>query len=184
MIFWVYAILSIYLFEYIMPQAIDDNVLIGDILHEWSVPEYEQHVRNTAWFVIMGVLGAIFIIYAVLTGNFLFALILVLFAIIIFLQSHQKPIIIPFKITELGVVVNNRFYNYAELDEFYMIYNPPEVQMLFIETVGHTRPRLRIPLMDRDPNMVRATLREFLNENLKKEEEPMSDMIGRKWQLH
>lgn len=167
-----------------MPQIIDETVLTGDIIHEWSVAEYEQHSRNKAWYIIMGIFGIGLTLYAVLTGNFLFALVLVLFGVILFLQANQAPIVIPFQITELGVVVNNRFYGYSELDEFYIIYNPPEVKMMFIETSGTTRPRLRIPLMDMDPNQIRATMREFLDENIEKEEEPMSDMIGRRWQLH
>ena len=38
--------------------------------------------------------------------------------------------------------------------------------------------------MDEDPNEVRSTLKEFLDEDLEKEEEPFSDMLARKWQLH
>ncbi|PLX28464.1 hypothetical protein C0581_02165 [Candidatus Parcubacteria bacterium] len=167
-----------------MPKLIDDSVLIGDILHEWSVPEYDQHTRNRAWYILMTIIGVGFVVYALFTDNFLFALVIILFAIIVFLQTHQEPIVIPFKITELGIMVNNRFYSYSELDEFYIIYNPPEVKTLFIETVSTTKPRLRIPFMDEDPNEVRATLKEFLDEDFEKEEEPFSDMLARKWQLH
>ncbi|HAT03696.1 MAG TPA: hypothetical protein DCS29_02885 [Candidatus Magasanikbacteria bacterium] len=167
-----------------MPRVINDEVLVGNTLHEWSVPEYEQHNRNRAWYILMSVLGIGFVVYAIITSNFLFALVIVLFAVIIFLQSHQEPIIIPFKITELGLIVNNRFYLYSELSDFYIIYNPPEIKVLFIETLSATRPTLRIPLMDEDPNAIRSTLREFVEENLEKEEEPLSDMLGRKWQLH
>lgn len=168
-----------------MPKVIDENSFVGEVLHEWSVPEYEQHIRTIPWYVIMGIIGVALVAYAVLTGNFLFALILVLFSIIIFLQSHQAPIIIPFRITELGLVVNNRFYAFSELDKFYIIYNPQdEAKMLYVETHSITRPALRIPLMDMDPNDVRMTLREFLEEDLEKEEEPFSDMFARKWRIH
>ena len=167
-----------------MPKVIDNNVIIGDVLHEWSVPEYEQHSRNNAWYILMGVIGVLLVGFALITGNFLFALVIVLFSIIIFLQSHQDPIVIPFKITELGVVINNRFYPYSELIDFYIIHNPPQVSSLFVETAGTTRPKLRIALMDMNPNEVRSTLREFLDEDLEKEEEPFSDMLARRWMIH
>ena len=167
-----------------MPRVIDENIQIGPVLHEWSIPEYNQYERNRFWYVLMSIVGAALIIYAVLTGNFLFALIIVLFAIILFLQSHQEPIILPFRITELGVVVNNRFYKYSELNEFYILYNPPELKVLFIETNSGTRPDLRVPLMDMNPNEIRMTLQEFLTENLEKEEEPFGDMMARKWMFH
>lgn len=168
-----------------MPKTIDEHSFVGEVLHEWSVPEYEQHLRNTSWYIFMGILGFAFIAYAILSGNFLFALIIVLFAIIVFLQSHQEPIIIPFQITDLGLVVNNRFYTFSEFDKFYVIFNPDDdAKMLYVETHSLSRPTIRVPLMDMDPNEIRMTLREFIEEDIEKEEEPFSDMVGRKWGLH
>lgn len=168
-----------------MPKKIEENLNVGEILHEWSIPEYEQHERNRAWYIIMGLIATVLITYSLLSSNFLFSLVLILFIIIIFLQSHQDPIIIPFAITDLGVIVNDRFYQYSELTEFYIIYNPEEeLKMLYLETAGNFTPRLRVPLMDSDPNEIRITLRSFIEENISKEEEPFSDMIGRKWRIH
>lgn len=180
MLLYVYN--SIYRF---MPKKIEENLNIGEVLHEWSIPEYEQHERNRAWYIIMGIIGVVLMGYSLLSSNFLFSLILILFIIIIFLQSHQDPIIIPFRITDLGVIVNDRFYSYSELDEFYIIYNPEEqIKILYVETMGNFTPRLRVPLMDNDPSEIRVTLRSFIEENIEKEEEPFSDMLGRKWRIH
>ncbi|KKQ27163.1 MAG: hypothetical protein US42_C0014G0060 [Candidatus Magasanikbacteria bacterium GW2011_GWC2_37_14] len=167
-----------------MPQLIKDIASLGQVLHEWSILEYEQHERNTAWYVIMGVLGVGLVTYALLTGNFLFALIVVLFAIILFLQSHQSPRNVLFQITDLGVVVGSRFYPYSELNNFYVVYNPPEVKNLFISCKSTWRPLLRIPLLDKNPVEVKYSLREFLTEDLEKEDEPMSEKIGRNWRIH
>ncbi len=167
-----------------MPKVIDDSTIVGNPLMEWSVAEYDQHERPTAWYVLMTIIGVTLVGYGIFTNNFMFALIIILFAIVIFLQSHQDPIVIPFSITELGVVINNRLYTYSELTDFYIIYNPPEVKMLFLETKSSLRPRLRIPLMDENPNEVRELLLEFLEENLAKEEEPLSDMVARRWRIH
>lgn len=166
-----------------MPKVIDDSTLVGNTLLEWSVAEYRQHSRPTAWYVIMTIIGSLLVGYAIFTDNFMFAIIIVLFAIIIFLQSHQDPIVVPFRITELGIIINNRLYTYSELTDFYIIYQPPEIKMLFIETNSTIRPRLRVPLMDMNPNEVRELLLEFLEENLKKEEEPFSDRIAREWRI-
>lgn len=167
-----------------MPRIIDDKLIIGEILHSWRIKEYERHERPTAWYVLMGVLGALLVGYGIFSGNFLFALIVVLFAIILFLQSHQEPSEFPFCVTELGVCVNNRFYPYSELGKFYLIYNPPDVKMLFIDTLSPLRPALRIPLNDDDPNAVRHTLRGYLQEDVEKEEEPFGDMLARRWKIH
>mgnify|MGYP001583413297 CR=1 FL=1 len=167
-----------------MPKTVSSDVHMGKVLHEWTISEYDQHERNLAWYIIMLVFGLLLVGYALFTGNFLFALIIILSAIILFLQSQQHPHKIPFKIAELGVIINTRFYPYSELKDFYVIYNPPEVKTLFIETKTSFRPRLRIPLMDEDPNEIRFAMREFLPEDVIKEDEPFSDMIARKWMIH
>lgn len=167
-----------------MPKQVHSELKTGEILREWSVAEYDQHDRNLAWYIFMLVIGLLLVGYALFTGNFLFALIVILAAIILFLQSQQHPAVIPFRIAEYGLIINTRFYPYSELKDFYVIYDPPEVKTLFIETKSNLRPRIRVPLMDMDPNDIRFTMREFLPEDVKKEEEPFSDMMARKWMIH
>jgi len=167
-----------------MPKIIKEDSIIGDVLFKWNISEYEENNRPKSWLVFMLVLAFALVIYSVFTNNFLFSLIIILFSIIVFLQSIQRPIKIPFIITNLGIVINDRFYRYSELREFYIIYNPEEkIKMLFIETQGLS-PRIRVPLMDQNPLEVRKELEKFLEENLEKEEEPLTDYIARKWKLH
>lgn len=167
-----------------MPQNITDTTQTGDILHTWKIREYEVHSRPRMWYVFTVPIGLLLVIYGIFSGNFLFALIIILFAIIIFLQSHRDPISLPFSVTDLGVIVNNRFYPYTELKDFYIIYEPPDVKQLFIEPQSAWRPTLRVPLEDINPNEIRQSLRGHLLEDIEKEEEPFSDMFARRWKMH
>lgn len=166
-----------------MPEQITDQTSIGDIVLEWTFPEYEKYSRSRRWYIIIGIVGAFFILYGMLTGNFLFSLIIALTGIILFLQQHQTPAEIPFAITDLGVIVSNRLYLYRELESFYIVYQPPEIKTLFLETKSVIRPLLRIPLQEQDPVEVRFSLLEFMTEDSEKEEEPMSDAASRNWKL-
>lgn len=167
-----------------MPKPLAEDVLIGSILHRWTIQEYDQHQRGVLWYIFMTSAGLILVAYGLISSNFLFSLIIILSAIIIFLQSHQAPQQILFQITELGVIIGNKFYSYGELDNFYIIYNPPEIKTLFIETKSALRPMLRIPLLDENPIEVRQDLRKYLDEDLEKEEEPRSDTVARRWKIH
>lgn len=167
-----------------MAQIIREDTLIGDILKEWTIQEYEKHDRGILWYIIMSGLGIFFVIYGIVTNDFLFSLIIVLFAIILFLQAHQEPKQILFKITELGVVVGNRFYSFSELDFFFLIYNPPEVKTLFLETKETLKPMIRVPLLDMNPVDIKNVLRAYLPENFERENEPLSDRAARNWQIH
>ena len=167
-----------------MPEVINDNLSTGDILHEWTIQMYDSHDRSNLWYILMIGLGLILVIYGVFTGNFLFSLIIILFSIIIFLQSHQEAPQIPFCITELGIVVGGKFYEYSEFDNFYIIYKPPYVKTLFLETKSLLQPVLKIPLLDNNPIEVKHSLREFLTEDMEKEEEPLADRAARNWKIH
>lgn len=157
---------------------------IGQIFHEWSIPEYESFERPKRWYVTMGILAIFLIIYGLFSGNFLFALIIILSAIILFLQDNQAPVSVRIALTGSGVVVGDRLYEYKELGHFYMVYKPPVVKMLFIETNSLFRPTLRIALLDENPLEIRSVLMEYLEEDIEKEEEPMSDTIARDWRIH
>lgn len=167
-----------------MPKRLDNTTVTGETIHEWTIQEYDQHDRGLLWYSLAGGVGVIMILYGIFSGNFLFSLIIILAAVIIFLQSHQEPPQVPFRITETGVVINDRMYLYSEFENFYIIYQPPEVKTLFLDTKSAFRPTLRIPLLDMNPVEIRHTLREFLPEDTEKEEEPVTDTIARRWKLH
>lgn len=167
-----------------MPQIVQDNTLIGDIIEEWEVKEYEHYPRPRAWYVIMGTGGALLILYSIITGNLLFSAIIILSGIILFLQDNHPAEAVPVAITDLGVVVGNRFYPYKELESFFIVYQPPEVKVLFIKTKSALRPMLRISLLEHNPVDIRSKLRKYMNEDLDQEEEPTSDKLARWWQIH
>lgn len=165
-----------------MPQQITEKTTIGNPLYEWTFPEYEKFSRGRIWYAVMISLGSIFILYGMLTGNFLFSLIIALFGVILFLQQHQDPQEIAFAVTDLGIIVGNRFYRYSELEAFYIIYKPP-VKTLFFETKNFIRPRIHIPMGDQNPLDLRFGLLEFLPEDLEKNDEPTSEMAARNWKI-
>jgi len=41
-----------------------------------------------------------------------------------------------------------------------------------------------VPLLDENPLTVRDSLKTFLEEDLEKEAEPMSDLFARRWKIH
>ena len=124
------------------------------------------------------------VLYGVITGNFLFSLIVILFSIIIFLQAHQEAPQVPFRITDMGVVVGGKFYEYSEFEGFYIVYKPPHTKTLFLDTKSILQPALRVPLLDNNPIEVKHSLREFLVEDTEKEDEPLADRAARNWKIH
>ena len=158
--------------------------MTGDVIHQWTIQEYEQHQRSVRWYIIMITVGLLFVIYGLISNNFLFSLIIILAGIILFMQSYQKPAQVLFQITELGVVIGRKFYNFSELENFFIIYQPPEIKSLFFQTSNVVHPILSIPLLDENPVIVRETLLEFIDEDLDTEKEPLSATISRRWRMN
>ena len=156
----------------------------GDIVFDWVVNEYEKHQRSKRWYVIMALVGIALLLYSVISGNYLFALIVVLFGIVLFLQDMQKPMQVSFAITETGIVVGSTYYPFKEIINYWMIYNPPEVKNIYFSTNSILKHRLQVPLLDNDPRPIRDFLNQFLVEDLEQEEEPLSDRLGRMFKLH
>ena len=167
-----------------MPQDIIKNkVDIGDVVFEWTVKEYEQHERDRRWYVFMGIIGVSLVIYALLTSNYLFALVIILFGIILFMHDMVEPIEVPVIITETGIVIGKKYYRFSELVSYWMVYDPPAVKNLYFGLNGWLRHRIQVPLLDNDPRPIRDYLDQFIEEDLEQEEEPLSDRISRLFKL-
>ncbi|PIT88425.1 MAG: hypothetical protein COU29_01405 [Candidatus Magasanikbacteria bacterium CG10_big_fil_rev_8_21_14_0_10_36_32] len=167
-----------------MPKDLTkENVNPGDIAFQWIFKEYEKYSRGRGWYVVMILLVAALIIYAIVSNNYLFALIVVLFGIILFLQDMQEPAQMDFAITDSGVVLGTKYYPYSDLENFWIIYNPPETKTLYFKLKSVIKHRLTIPLADINPVEAREYLKQFLMEDLAQEEEPLSDRISRLFKI-
>ena len=157
---------------------------VGNVVFAWGVNEYEKHERPKRWYVIAGLLGAALLLYSVISGNYLFALMVVLFGIILFLQDVQAPMEVDVAITSAGIIVGSKFYPFSEFRNYWIIYNPPEVKNLYFSTNSLVKHRLQIPLLENDPRPVREFLNQFIVEDLEQEQEPLSDRLGRMFKIN
>lgn len=150
----------------------------------WEFPETEHTQRSKRWYIISGIFAALCLISAILTGNFLFAGIIVMAAFIYVYSGFDTPLTVQMVITEEGIFVGRRYYAYNELMSFWILFRPSEgLKELYIDFKGSLRPTLAIPLKDQDPLAIRQILLNYLPENLEEEEEPMSEMLSKFFKL-
>ncbi|MDP3244136.1 MAG: hypothetical protein Q8M83_00565 [bacterium] len=144
----------------------------------WKVSEYPHYEHGLAWYVGMGIMTLILLLYAVWTQNLLFAFIIIMFAIVFFLHSGRMPNMLRFSLTEDGVILGEKTHPWKSFNQFSIVYEPPEVKNLYLEFNG-MRPNLAVSLEDSDPGEVRRILLKFLREDVNKTDEPISDWLGR-----
>lgn len=145
----------------------------------WEYSGYRRYERGRTWYVVMGLFGFGLLIYALLSANFLFALIIIMFGLITYLSSINRPEVMRVAITEEGVEIGEGFYRYRDITHFWFAYEPPDVKSLYLDFRDPWRSRAVVELEDMDPNEVRKVLGTFVVEDLTQDEEPISDTIGR-----
>ena len=151
----------------------------GPALGQWIIPEYTQHERGRWWYVTAGVIAAALVVWAIWTVNFLFAVVIVLVAIILLVRHSEMPTQLMVSLYEDGVQIGEEFYSYKDFKSFWIIYEPPEVKTLYFDFKNAWRPRLPVPLEEENPLTVRSLLLKYLEEDLSRESEPTSDALSR-----
>lgn len=154
----------------------------GKVFFQWKFPEFTQHKRGQAWYIWGGIAVGLLLLYSLITLNFLFGVIIIISTLIIVMfQRSQNEI--DFEIAEDGISVNQKFYPYKIIRIFYIIYEPPEVKTLYFEPKSFFNPRIPIALESQDPVKIRKLLQQYLDEDLDREDEPVSDQTSRMLKL-
>ncbi|MEK7606869.1 MAG: hypothetical protein AAB444_01600 [Patescibacteria group bacterium] len=144
----------------------------------WKIHEYTHYEHGPLWYAGIIIAGAVLLISALWSRNFLFAFIIIMFAMVFLAHAGRHPEELDFSISESGVKLGERRYAWKEIKGFFIIYEPPEVKILYFDFNG-PRPTLAVPLNGEDPVTVRAALIRFLPEDTTQNEEPFADWIGR-----
>jgi len=166
-----------------MPEK-QNSADYGKKIISWQVPEYDKHERGQGWYIISAICGLLFLVYSFMSGNFLFAAIIIIGALIIIMHDGREPVKVDFSITDEGIVVGKRFYDYDEIKDFSIIYKPhQEVKNLYFEFKSVIKPRLSIPLNDLNPLPIRENLLKYLPEDLERTDQPVSEALAKMFKL-
>ncbi len=145
----------------------------------WEMPEYETRERSSKWYLVVSVIALISVIYGVLAQNYLFALIILIAAVVLILAGNDEPQNILIQMGHNGIVVNGQYIEFDKFSDFAIIYHPPLTKVLYLERKMSFKPRIKLYLEDEDPIAIRNHLKTYLPENLELREEHISDIVGR-----
>jgi len=162
------------------PATID----YGDEIISWQVPEYEKHNRTKAWYITASIVALLLLLYSFFSGNFLFAVIIIVVTLVIILHDGREPDSVKVNITDEGIIVGRKFYDYDDLKDFSIIYKPRQkIKNLYFEFKNVIKPRLSIPLGDMNPLLIRKNLLKYLAEDLDRTDQPLSEGLAKLFKL-
>ncbi|OGY84418.1 MAG: hypothetical protein A3F54_00575 [Candidatus Kerfeldbacteria bacterium RIFCSPHIGHO2_12_FULL_48_17] len=157
--------------------------MLGNIHAEWYFDEFATYDRDRQWYTIAIGIAVILLVYAIWTASYLFAIIILIVAIILFLQHKRQPLAIRFRIADKGISFDEKPYTWYELDNFWLAYQPPVVKRLYFVAKAEWKPEISIPLENQNPLVIRRILLRFLKEDLEKETETPADAIARRLRI-
>lgn len=157
---------------------------------KWQVPEYRVPERGRSWytaalvFITLAIFFSFFairdwrLVFLGAESNFLFALILVLAAVVTIVNENRPPIIIDIELGPEGIKVGSKFHDYDVFKNFSVIYKPKQsIKSLYLEFKSPLNPRLSIPLRSLDALIVRNYLIKYLDEDLERTNAPLSEQL-------
>ncbi|MFH1193766.1 MAG: hypothetical protein V1661_02115 [bacterium] len=149
---------------------------------KWQIPEYPQYHRGKMWYLIAAIIAVALLISAIVTGNFLFTIIIIIGMLISLLSSWHAPKMVDFKLTGDGVMIDGLFYSWDKFQSYWIVKNE-ETTNLGLDLTNWLKTDLYVPLLGVSEAEVEKYVSNFLKKNPDRKEEPMSYLLGRKLKI-
>ena len=134
---------------------------------EWEGREYDHNPKSADWYWALGIVAVAGVVAAILFGNYLLALLLIVAAAAITLHTVKQPPIHQFRLVENGLLIGDDLHLFDEMISFSVLEDirgelPP---VLSIKTENWHSPHLLIPLDGIDADMVYAYFLHHVDES-------------------
>ncbi|MEN9649104.1 MAG: hypothetical protein RL094_71 [Candidatus Parcubacteria bacterium] len=84
----------------------------------WEEHEYLHQEKTSDWYWSVGIIAVSATVLAIIFGNMLFALLLLLSAFSLALYASRKPDLVRFEVNLTGVIIGKTLYPYSSLHSF------------------------------------------------------------------
>ncbi len=128
----------------------------------WVAMEHDHNLRSVDWFWGVGLLALLFCAVAFYFHNYVFGIFILVSAFVLIVMYSTPVKEINIEISQSGIKIGNKNYEFRELKGFSVKENPKEI--LLVETRKYFMPIITIPLPEHGANTVRANLSIILPE--------------------
>jgi hypothetical protein len=148
----------------------------GAFLH-WQAPEFEMFERDKKWYLVMGLILATIVSWAIYTNSPIMAITFILIGVVGYIYAHTEPRVLDFIITREGVIAGRELYSYDNLESFWIFYEPEGIRVISLHTKSHFLPYVHIPIEHENPVQIREILLRHIPEE--KHEPGLVDTLER-----
>ncbi|MHB8913879.1 MAG: hypothetical protein ACYC4I_02620 [Minisyncoccota bacterium] len=136
------------------------------IIVEWEGREYEHSPKSYDWYWVLGIVAVASTLSAMLFGNYLLSLLIIIAATAIALHAAKEPPMHRFRLVDTGLMIGDDLHPFGRMLSFSVLEHiegtlPP---LLSIKTESWHSPHLVIPLDGVDVDLVYAHFLHNVNE--------------------
>jgi hypothetical protein len=132
---------------------------------EWHAPEHEHKQRSSDWFWALGIITVSIVLVAILFGNIIFGILILVSAFSLALFINKQPEDIQMSINGIGIMKDRTLYPFETLDTFWIDIEHPHKKII-LHSKKVLMPLIIIPVAD-DMNV--DALHEQLSKYIKEE---------------
>lgn len=131
---------------------------------EWSAHEYEHKERSSDWFWAVGIISVSVAIAAVIFGNIIFGILVLIGAFALSLFANRPPTSLRVTVDEKGITKGRVYYPYPTLESFWIDTEHPHKKII-LRSEKLLMPLITVPLGDEvDVEQLHDSLSHFLSE--------------------
>lgn len=112
----------------------------------WEAEEHQHIDKGSDWYWALGIISVVGAVVAIIFGNILFAIVILLSAVLMAVVSLRGPAVVEFAVTARGIRVDDELHPYSTLASFYIDEEDPRGPILLVRTQHTFRPLLVVPL--------------------------------------
>jgi hypothetical protein len=148
-----------------------ESVLLG-----WKANEFELYERSLVYYILIALLLVAIIGYSIYTQDWYAIPIFLILAGFFVWYQRKIPAEKTYRITQLGLYEDNKFYQYNEIFSYWFVLDG-EYKALNIIFAKKYLPQLTILLAGTDPVKIRATLSKYIPEESHRRENILDRLV-------
>ncbi len=151
----------------------------------WHAYEYHHTPKTSDWYWALGIISVSLAGAALIYGNGILAILIVVAAISLGIHAHRIPRLVDFELNEKGARIEHTFYPYASLESFAVEAHEHDIHdivsaKVLLKSKKTFMPFIVLPMAEVSIEEVREYLSIFLKEEEHREstEEKLLEYLG------
>ncbi|MEI6843213.1 MAG: hypothetical protein WCK48_01755 [bacterium] len=130
---------------------------------EWHAPEYIFTEKTTDWYWVVGIITVSVALIAIIVGNLIFALLILISIGTLALFASRRPEIIRIEINDRDILIGENVYEYPQIESFW-VESRDAYPRLFLRPRKKIAQHMVVLIEDVNPRDVRDILATHLTE--------------------